>query len=78
MHILNSVRAREMVRSEDTVNIDTFTSDIIDGRALNMVRGSLGLISEEEANKKTVKKSGDLLGQMMGEGKTAAPAEVKA
>lgn len=69
MHVLNTVRAREMVRSEDTVNIDTFTSDTIDGRALNMVHGSLGLISAQESAKKGVKKSGDLLGQMMGEDK---------
>lgn len=45
MHILNFVRARQMVRPEDYVNIDTFTSDTIDGRALNMVHGSLGLVS---------------------------------
>ncbi|EFQ33697.1 uncharacterized protein GLRG_08626 [Colletotrichum graminicola M1.001] len=76
MRILNTVRAREMVRSEDTVNIDTFTSDTIDGRALNMVHGSLGLISAEEAAKKAVKKSGDLLGQMMGEDKKLAQASV--
>lgn len=65
MHILNTVRAREMVRSEDTVNIDTFTSDIIDGRALHMVHGSLGLVSEVEAF--VAKKSSDVLGQMLGE-----------
>jgi hypothetical protein len=74
MNILNSVRAREMVRSEDTVNIDTFASDIIDGRALNMVQGSLGLIAEAGVSKE-VKKSVDLLGQMMGEGAEKALAE---
>lgn len=78
MHILNTVRAREMVRSEDTVNIDTFTSDTIDGRALNMVRGSLGLVSAEEAAKKAVKKSGDILGQMMGEDKKFAKGDQQA
>ncbi|RYP51920.1 hypothetical protein DL768_002888 [Monosporascus sp. mg162] len=55
MRILNTVRAREMVRSEDTVNIDTFTSDIIDGRAVNMVHGSLGLISAQETAKKVTR-----------------------
>jgi hypothetical protein len=69
LHILNTVRAREMVRSEDTVNIDTFTSDIIDGRAVNMVRGSLGLISAEEAAKNAVKKSDDVLSKMFSEDK---------
>lgn len=53
--------------SEDNVNIDTFTSDIIDGRALLMVHGSLGLVSELEAF--VAKKSSDVLGQMLGEEK---------
>jgi len=78
MHILNTVRAREMVRSEDTVNIDTFTSDIIDGRAINMVHGSLGLLSAEESAKKAATKSGDVLGQMMGEGNQLAHSEQQA
>ncbi|KAH9210135.1 hypothetical protein DL95DRAFT_526475 [Leptodontidium sp. 2 PMI_412] len=69
MHILNTVRAREMVRSEDTVNIDTFTSDIIDGRAVSMVHGSLGLISAQEAAKNVVKKSDDVLSKMFSEDK---------
>jgi len=69
MRILNTVRAREMVRSEDTVNIDTFTSDTIDGRAVNMVHGSLGLISAQEAAKKVAKKSDDVLSKLMGEDK---------
>lgn len=75
LHILNTVRAREMVRSEDTVNIDTFTSDTIDGRAVNMVHGSLGLISAEEAAKKGTKKAGDLLGKMI-EGNIAHSEEL--
>lgn len=54
MQILNFVRARQMVRPEDYVNIDTFTSDIIDGLALNMVHGSLGLISAQEAGNNTL------------------------
>lgn len=69
MHILNTVRAREMVRSEDTVNIDTFTSDIIDGRAVSMVHGSLGLISAQEAAKNVVTKSDDVLSKMFSEDK---------
>jgi flavine halogenase len=75
MRILNTVRAREMVRSEDTVNIDTFTSDTIDGRALNMVHGSLGLISAQEAAKKVAKKSGDVLSKLMGEDKKIPHSE---
>lgn len=67
MHILNTVRAREMVRSEDTVNIDTFTSDIIDGRTLHMVYTDLGLMAELDAP--VAKKHSDVLGQMLGDGK---------
>lgn len=78
MHILNTVRAREMVRSEDTVNIDTFISDTIDDRAVNMVHGSLGLISGEEAAKKATKKSNDALSKLMGEDKKFAHSEQQA
>ncbi|KAF1936660.1 hypothetical protein EJ02DRAFT_506414 [Clathrospora elynae] len=75
LHILNTVRAREMVRSEDTVNIDTFTSDTMDGRAVNMIQGSLGLISAHEAAKNAPKKSTDLLSKMMGEEKKLAQGD---
>ncbi|KAL3961153.1 hypothetical protein ACCO45_006270 [Purpureocillium lilacinum] len=74
----SSGSAQKMVRSEDTVNIDTFTSDIIDGRAINMVHGSLGLLSAEESAKKAATKSGDVLGQMMGEGNQLAHSEQQA
>ncbi|KAK2036853.1 hypothetical protein LZ31DRAFT_547260 [Colletotrichum somersetense] len=76
MRILNTVRARYMICSEDTVNIDTFNSDVIDGRVLSIVQGSLGLVSVEEATKKLVTKSSDLLGQMMGEDKMLGQASV--
>lgn len=76
--ILNTVRAREMVRSEDTINIDTFTSDTIDGRAVNMVHGSLGLISAQEAAKKVTKKSDDVLSKLMGEDKKFPHSEQQA
>jgi flavine halogenase len=78
MRILNTVRAREMVRSEDTINIDTFTSDTIDGRAVNMVHGSLGLISAQEAAKKVTKKSDDVLSKLMGEDKKFPHSEQQA
>jgi hypothetical protein len=64
LHILNTVRAREMVRSEDTVDLSNFQTDTIDGRALNMVHGSLGLISAQDV---VPKKSTDILGAMIGE-----------
>lgn len=43
MRILTTMRARQMVRSEDWVNINNFGVDTIDGMAVHMKRGSLGL-----------------------------------
>ena len=68
MRVLSTIRAREMLRSEDTVNIDTFSTDTIDGLTANLVTGSLGLMepaaqAEIEANKQSI----DVLGQLMGE-----------
>jgi hypothetical protein len=50
--ILNNVKAREMVRHEDIVDLNSFQTDIIDGRALNMVKGNLGLISAQDVKPK--------------------------
>jgi len=44
MGILTTVRARQMVRSEDTMNIENFSVDSFDGLAPNMTRGDLGLV----------------------------------
>jgi hypothetical protein len=43
MHIMHTIRARQMLRSEDTLNIDTFGTDVIDGLSPNLITGSLGL-----------------------------------
>lgn len=44
VHIMHQIRARQMIRTEDTVNIDTFSFDTIEGLTVNLQRGSLGLI----------------------------------
>lgn len=44
INILNAIRARQMLRSEDTMNIENFSFDTIDGLAPNLKRGSLGLV----------------------------------
>ena len=44
LRILKTIRARQMLRHEDTMNIDNFGSDSIDGYAPIVKRGSLGLI----------------------------------
>ncbi|KAL1594516.1 hypothetical protein SLS60_010276 [Paraconiothyrium brasiliense] len=43
--ILTSLRSKRTMLKADIINVDNFTSDVIDGRSLNMVQGSLGLIS---------------------------------
>ena len=43
MRILNTIRARQMLRREDTLNIDNFSNDPINGWLPIVQRGSLGL-----------------------------------
>lgn len=66
MRILNTVRAREMVRAEDALNIDHFEADTILGLNANMVTGQLGLI--RPTGPKKAKE--DSLSRMMDEQKT--------
>ncbi|OBR09776.1 RadH flavin-dependent halogenase [Colletotrichum higginsianum IMI 349063] len=44
---VNHIRARKMMRTEDTFNINTFGTDSIVGYVPNLVRGSLGLKKAE-------------------------------
>ncbi|EAW23435.1 uncharacterized protein NFIA_021440 [Aspergillus fischeri NRRL 181] len=41
--ILTTIQARQIIRTEDTMNIDNLTLDVIDGMVPNLQRGSLGL-----------------------------------
>ncbi|KAF3483149.1 CrpH protein [Arthroderma uncinatum] len=41
---LSTIQARQIIRSEDTMNIDNFSIDVIDGMVPNLKRGSLGLV----------------------------------
>ena len=43
MRILNTIRARQMLRREDTLSIDNFTNDPINGWVPIVERGRLGL-----------------------------------
>lgn len=45
--ILCTIRARQMMRSEDAMNIDTFSNDAIDGLLPRLVTGKLGLDREK-------------------------------
>ncbi|KAI4141556.1 MAG: hypothetical protein LQ341_003495 [Variospora aurantia] len=42
--ILNTIRARQMIRAEDTMDIENLAADVLDGRRINLVRGALGLV----------------------------------
>ena len=46
--VLRTIRARQMMRSEDAMNIDTFSNDAIDGFLPRLVTGKLGLDREKE------------------------------
>lgn len=53
LRILNTVRARQLIRSEDTLNIENFGTDTINGMAPKLERGSLTLV-KAQAQKKSV------------------------
>lgn len=75
VRIMHQIRARQMLRSEDTVNIDTFSVDTIRGLTVNLQRGSLGLI--KPCGDKKVEQL-DAVGLWHGEGNLgamAAPSE---
>lgn len=46
--VLRTIRARQMLRTEDTLNIDHFSEDAIDGYAPRLKRGELGLDRVEQ------------------------------
>ena len=54
LQILHHIRARQMLRMEDTFNLNHFGSDAIAGFAPNLKRGKLGLVPKsapDEASK---------------------------
>ncbi|KAL8680685.1 MAG: hypothetical protein Q9224_006922, partial [Gallowayella concinna] len=66
--ILNTIRGRQMLRSEDTMDIENLAADVIDGRRINLERGALGLV-KPSAGSDMKKESVDILALMMGEEK---------
>jgi hypothetical protein len=63
IHIMNTIRAREMLRSEDTINIDTFSCDTIGGLTVNLQQGKLGLVKPSGQKSEKI----DVLGLFHGE-----------
>lgn len=49
VRIMHTIRARQMLRSEDTLNIDNFGTDVIDGLSPRLVTGELGLVQPSAA-----------------------------
>lgn len=50
MQVLKTIRARQMLRTEDVINIDSFSGDAIDGFAPRIKHGELGLRKPEIAS----------------------------
>jgi flavine halogenase len=49
LRIMDTIRARRMIRAEDSMNIDNFSVDVINGMAPNLERGNLGLVKATAA-----------------------------
>lgn len=43
--VVNHIRARQMMRTEDTINMDSYGKDSINGLFPNLRRGNLGLVT---------------------------------
>lgn len=67
--ILQTLKGRRMVRPEDSLNIDNFTLDSIDGLAPRLERGKLGLTAARKAQVKYTMH--DSLSFMNGEARAA-------
>lgn len=65
--ILNTIRARQMLKSEDIMNIESPGADVLDGRRINLKRGSLGLVRPTGSEKK--KDQVDVMALLIGEEK---------
>ncbi|KAL9623323.1 MAG: hypothetical protein Q9160_002430 [Pyrenula sp. 1 TL-2023] len=46
--ILNTIRARQMLRTEDTLNIQNFSKNVVQGLRPRLERGQLGLVKAEK------------------------------
>lgn len=72
--ILKTLQGRRMVRPEDSLNIDNFTLDSIDGLAPRLERGRLGLTAAKRASVKYT--AHDSLSFLNGEARAANKLEL--
>jgi len=75
LDIMNTIRGRRMIRAEDSLNIDNYRLDSINGMAPNLERGNLTL-RKAEINKIDVSKK-DLLSLLSGEAAEGMHHETK-
>jgi len=75
LDIMNTIRGRRMIRAEDSLNIDNYRLDSINGMAPNLERGNLTL-RKAEINKIDVSKK-DLLSLLSGEAAEGIHHETK-
>lgn len=71
IRILNTIRARQMLRREDTLSIDNFTNDAIHGFVPVVKQGTLGLLKVGAKPDEPVK------GPAMDELTSSLPAAIK-
>ena len=64
---LHTIRARQMLRTDDMMNIENSGSDVIDGLTPNLVTGQLGLVDATKAFNKPVSERKDILALLTGE-----------
>lgn len=64
LKILNSIRAKQMLRMEDSFSLNHFGSDAIGGLAPNLKRGALGLVAKSTNDTKLAAPVIDLLVQV--------------
>ena len=74
--ILTNIRAKQMLRMEDSVNLKHFGSDAINGLAPNLVTGKLGLVAKSE--KETLSKLDAPVVDLLIQVKEAAPISAAA
>ena len=76
VNILTNIRAKQMLRMEDSVNLKHFGSDAINGLAPNLVTGKLGLL--EKSDKETLSKLDAPVVDLLIQVKEAAPISAAA
>jgi hypothetical protein len=67
LKIMDTIRARRMVRAEDSLNIENYSIDVIDGMAPHLERGNLTLKKAKKAPVNFTKD--DVLSRLGGESK---------